>query len=69
MTDEEVEQMLKMTVRVLFNAVLGMLQEDPHTWSTRPCQTCRAISGIIGEPFGCYLYAEQRRKEKEKKDE
>jgi hypothetical protein len=39
----------------------GALQADPHQWSTRPCQTCRIITGILGEPFGCDLYREQRK--------
>jgi hypothetical protein len=38
---------------------LGALQADPHQWSNRPCPTCRAISGLVGRKFGCYLYAER----------
>jgi len=38
------------------NPVLDLIQGDPHAWSTRPCQTCKAVSLIIGRPFGCILF-------------
>lgn len=34
-------------------AVLDNLSCDNHDWSTRPCETCAAITGLIGFPFGC----------------
>lgn len=30
-----------------------LIENDPHSWSARPCQTCTAVSTIIGRPFGC----------------
>jgi hypothetical protein len=48
--------------RVLANAALQAIQDDPHQWSARPCPTCRAVSSLVGRPFGCYLYAQQRGK-------
>ena len=30
-----------------------LLEADMHYFSTRPCETCRNISGLIGRPFGC----------------
>lgn len=41
-------------------AILNLIQEDPHQWSTRPCSTCRTISGLIGRNFGCCLYVERK---------
>jgi len=35
------------------NAILDLLQVDPHQWSARGCQTCRAVSALAGRPFGC----------------
>ncbi len=35
------------------DAAFRLIEEDPHQWSSRPCQTCRAISNLIGRPFGC----------------
>lgn len=40
----------------LMEAVLRVIQADPHQWSRRPCQSCRAVSAIVGKPFGCYEY-------------
>ena len=34
--------------------VLARLWEvDPHGFSSRPCQTCTAISALLKRPFGC----------------
>lgn len=47
---------------LLIDALTDLIYNDPHQWSTRGCQTCRAISSIIKKPFGCYQYAEQKKK-------
>ena len=39
------------------NAVAGVLERDPHMYGTRPCQTCKVVSGLIGRDFGCVFYA------------
>lgn len=65
MSDEEAERIVKAAAKVVLDAILGLLQDDPHQWSTRPCPTCRQISGIVGRPFGCYLYAKKKQKGKE----
>jgi hypothetical protein len=62
MTDDEREKTIQAAARVLMRAALAMLQKDPHSWSTRPCQTCQAVSAIAGEPFGCSLVAQQPRR-------
>ena len=50
------KHIIQAAASVLLDAVLGALQEDPHQWSSRPCPTCLAITGIIKKPFGCYEY-------------
>ena len=42
--------------------VLEMLDRDSHNWSTRPCQTCSAISAIARKPFGCVALASRLQK-------
>ncbi len=39
-------------------AVADLLYSDPHSWSKRPCGTCKSISAIVGFKFGCYRYME-----------
>lgn len=46
---------------LLPRAVQDLIYENPHQWSHEPCETCRAVSVILGAPFGCYrLQAEKR---------
>lgn len=33
--------------------VARTMETDPHQFGKRPCQTCRAISGLVGRAFGC----------------
>lgn len=40
--------------QVLVDAALRLIEVDPHQWSPRPCPTCRAVSSIVGRPFGCH---------------
>lgn len=58
MSDEDA---IRAAARVLMQAALDLLQDDPHSWSTRGCPTCRAVGAIVGSPFGCYRYALQRK--------
>lgn len=51
-------------VERLAGVAFDLIQKDPHQWSTRPCSTCNAVTGIIGKSFGCVLYAEQRKEKK-----
>jgi len=62
MTDDEAKKIVKAASNILMDAVLDIIQNDPHQWSNRPCESCRTISGIIGKPFGCYEYQEKREK-------
>jgi len=52
---------LRAAVRIVMEAALSIIQADPHVWSSRPCSTCRVISEMVGRPFGCILYARQRK--------
>ena len=58
MSDEEAT--IRAAVKVLVGAMLDLLQEDGHHWSNRPCQTCTAISGLAGRPFGCVKFAQDK---------
>ena len=61
--EEEANRIVKAAASLLVDAILDLLQADPHQWSKRPCPTCRPISALIGKPFGCYRYAlEQQNK-------
>lgn len=53
--------LLSAAVNRITEPVLRLIQEDPHQWSTRTCQTCRTISSLIDKPFGCVFYAQQRK--------
>jgi len=47
------------TDRIL-NAVLDLMQKDPHHFSARPCSTCQCVSAIAGRDFGCVLKAKEK---------
>ena len=53
---------LDKAVWLITDTALRLIQEDPHQWSARPCQTCRSVSTLIKKPFGCVLYAQQKGK-------
>jgi len=60
--NEDTKEVMQACVDILITATLDLIQEDPHQWSDRPCPTCRAVSSLIGKPFGCYLKIANRRK-------
>lgn len=35
------------------DAAFDLIETDPHSWSPRPCPTCRTVSTLIGRDFGC----------------
>ena len=45
---------------VAINAILNLLQDDPHQWSTRPCPTCKKITKLVGRYFGCDLHKDKK---------
>lgn len=52
-TEEREVRIVQVAARLLVNAALALIERDPHQWSARPCPTCRAVSDIVGRPFGC----------------
>lgn len=54
---------LQAAARSYTRTMAELLYKDNHYWSERPCGTCKTISALIGEPFGCYRYAEDRRRQ------
>jgi hypothetical protein len=58
---ETVKAVTKVAMAMVVQPILRVLQGDPHYWSERPCGTCRTITSLAGEPFGCELYAIQKK--------
>lgn len=54
------EEILTASVRILAAAAVELIQRDPHSWSTRPCPTCRAVSSLLSVDFGCIRYVRER---------
>ncbi len=61
MNEDEAKIIVKAAASIVIDAVVGAIQNDGHVYSSRPCETCRAVSGIIGKPFGCYKYQADRK--------
>jgi len=55
-TDGDLGPAVKAAVGVILDAVVETIGVDGHTWSDRPCQTCLAVTSMIGRPFGCYKF-------------
>jgi hypothetical protein len=51
------EEAVRLAARVIVDAALDLIEGDPHSFSTRPCQSCRAITHMIGRNFGCMAVA------------
>lgn len=67
MTEDELanhEQRIRALEQVLPAAVLDLLYADPHQWSERGCATCRAITQLVGQPFGCDRFRIERAKQR-----
>lgn len=39
--------------KLIAEAICRLIEADPHQWSSRPCQTCTAVSALIARNFGC----------------
>lgn len=59
---KETEDIIRAAANVIIEPILKLIQDDPHQWSTRPCQTCRIITSLTGNSFGCVKKAEEHRK-------
>jgi len=55
-TEVEAKIYIQAAAQLMMDAVLRLMQDDPHQWSSRPCPTCRSVSSLVGKPFGCYEY-------------
>ncbi len=51
---------IRAAASVIVEAVLRLLDNDPHNWSARPCQTCKAVTSLVGRPFGCTRITEEK---------
>lgn len=58
---DERQKLIQACANIIIGAVIETIYKDPHQWSKRPCDTCRIISGIIGESFGCERYRKEKR--------
>ena len=65
-TDDEIaeaaENAVRAAARMVTRAVADLLYADPHSWSERPCGTCRSITGLLGFDFGCNRRAKEKAK-------
>lgn len=61
MEASELEKLAQACTLILVKPILELIYSDPHQWSKRPCQTCQSITTIIGKPFGCNRYREERK--------
>ena len=52
---------VKAAVIVVMEAAMDLIQRDPHQWGTRPCQTCRAVTALLGKPFGCIRWQQENK--------
>jgi hypothetical protein len=59
---KEIDDAVLLAARAITKAALDMFYVDPHQWSTRPCQTCSAVSALTGAPFGCERYKQDGRR-------
>lgn len=60
---ENAQVVIRAAANIVLDTALRLIQADPHQWSERGCSTCRAVTQLAGSPFGCVLYARQRRAE------
>lgn len=60
----EQEETIKACANILIGTIADIIYADSHQWSTRPCETCKTITAILGKPFGCDRYREYRKENK-----
>jgi len=60
----ELEDVIQAAARMITGRILALMQVDPHQWSARPCDTCRTVTALAGEDFGCVKYAKDKAKRK-----
>lgn len=55
-TMDAAKLIVKAANQLLLEQIFALIQADQHSWSDRPCGTCRPIGALAGMPFGCYEY-------------
>ena len=60
MSNTDDERLIQSAARMITRAALRLITDDNHLWSERPCGTCRTITALLGEQFGCYEYARRK---------
>lgn len=58
MSEKTADEIVAAAARRIAMAALALFVADQHRWSPRVCSTCRAITGILGTPFGCDAHRE-----------
>lgn len=51
------KDLIQASACLIAKSALSLFVNDQHRWSTRHCVTCRTISELLDEPWGCSLYA------------
>lgn len=60
-TAADTDAAVRSAASMLMEAALRVLENDPHSWSKRPCSTCETVSSLAGRPFGCVAHANSKR--------
>jgi hypothetical protein len=50
---EALEQLSYSVAMARAETIARLWESDPHQFSSRPCSTCKAITGVLGRKFGC----------------
>ena len=60
MNEDQIQRIVQLAAKEIADAALDLIEQDPHQFSKRPCQTCRAVSRLVGRSFGCVKKAEEQ---------
>lgn len=50
---EEIAEKVAALLVAPAHQIAKLWEKDPHQFSSRPCETCRQISAVLGRAFGC----------------
>lgn len=56
----EQETDLQKAVKIVSEAAMNVLYHDAHSWSARPCLTCKTITALLKFDVGCVRFAKER---------
>lgn len=54
------DECIKAAAATIVRVAMNLVYSDPHMWSTRGCATCKSVTALLGEPFGCDRYRSAR---------